>query len=129
MKNVKNNFYEKTRLVFQSRVKYCISRDFLITYSMCRWVLFTAQKMRFSIKDFFTFTEEIFNVKLNFYCSDFQSQHKKDIVKLNRGTREKNWEFGANILSEWTLSYKHWRFLLVPRHLQSKLILFATALS
>ena len=32
---------------------------------------FTAQKMKFSIKDFFTFTKEILNGKLHFLCSDF----------------------------------------------------------
>ena len=29
----------------------------------------TAQKMKFSIKDFFTFTEKILNRKLHFLCS------------------------------------------------------------
>ena len=33
---------------------------------------YSAQKMKFSIKDFFTFTEEILNGKLHFLCSDTQ---------------------------------------------------------
>ena len=41
------------------------------------FVLFTAQKLKFSIKDFFsecnffTLTEEIFNGKLHFLCSGY----------------------------------------------------------
>ena len=42
---------------------------------MIHLVRFTAQKMKFSIKDFFsadlvTFTEEILHGKLHFLCSD-----------------------------------------------------------
>ena len=43
---------------------------FLLTCSICVILLntYTAQKMKFSIKDFFTFAEEILNGKLHFLC-------------------------------------------------------------
>ena len=56
----------------------------------------TAQKMKFSIKDFFkkfdqirsfTFTEEILNGKLHFLCSDrYTKKYRQITVKLQSNT-------------------------------------------
>ena len=41
-----------------------------------------AQKVKSSIRKFFTFTEEVLNGKLHFLCSEFNLSSKSKLVKL-----------------------------------------------
>ena len=82
---LKNNF--DTNIMQKLYGNHCLVLESL-KRSHCRKRPFTAKKLKFTIKDFFskceeiTFTEEVLNGKLQFLCSDWKVERAAFIPKM-----------------------------------------------
>ena len=75
-KRLKKDSLPFDELKVHMHLKICKFNIFVnIIMSQIEWIqLNIAQKMKFSIKDFFTFTAQMLNGKLHFLCSEMNGE-------------------------------------------------------